>query len=263
MNRLFAFGCSFTHWHWPTWADILGREYDHFENWGHGGGGNLFIFNQLNECMIKNKLDSNDTVAIMWTNVYRDDYYCNNAWQLKGNIFRQKHLARYDEKGFLLRDLAFINAAKIMLEKMGIKYVFLSMVPLHNIDQFETYRGDAKILDVIDFYHDAVSAVRPSIFETVFDYDWKSRNFVPVDVDPKTCKINRLDIHASPIEHLEYLDKVAPDLVLSAKTRQWVVQVHAEVVQPSRGRNWLGSDYRPWATPWKSELWTWKEVVRL
>ena len=32
MNRLFAFGCSLTFYWWPTWADILVREFDHFEN---------------------------------------------------------------------------------------------------------------------------------------------------------------------------------------------------------------------------------------
>ena len=49
MSRLFTFGCSFTSYHWPTWADILGREYDYFENWGRSGGSNQFIFNSLIE----------------------------------------------------------------------------------------------------------------------------------------------------------------------------------------------------------------------
>lgn len=34
MTRLFTFGCSFTKFFWPTWADILGQEFDYYENWG-------------------------------------------------------------------------------------------------------------------------------------------------------------------------------------------------------------------------------------
>ena len=59
MSRLFTFGCSFTHWSWPTWADILGREFDEYENWGQRGGGNVFIFHSLIECYKKNKLNKN------------------------------------------------------------------------------------------------------------------------------------------------------------------------------------------------------------
>ena len=31
-GRLFAFGCSLTRYHWPTWADILGQSYYEFQN---------------------------------------------------------------------------------------------------------------------------------------------------------------------------------------------------------------------------------------
>ena len=51
MRRLFTFGCSYTSWNWPTWADLLGLEVEHFENWGHAGIGNRAIaaeFLQIN-----------------------------------------------------------------------------------------------------------------------------------------------------------------------------------------------------------------------
>ena len=47
MKRLFTFGCSVTEFIWPTWADILGREFDYYENWGRVGAGNLYIFNSI------------------------------------------------------------------------------------------------------------------------------------------------------------------------------------------------------------------------
>ena len=40
---LYTFGCSFTKYVWPTWADLLLSQVDG-ENWGMCGGGNKFIF---------------------------------------------------------------------------------------------------------------------------------------------------------------------------------------------------------------------------
>jgi len=36
-RRLFAFGCSFTQYKWPTWADILGKSFDLSYNLGKSG----------------------------------------------------------------------------------------------------------------------------------------------------------------------------------------------------------------------------------
>jgi hypothetical protein len=69
----FAFGCSFTNYSWPTWADMIGKEFESYENWGKSGGGNQFIFNSLMECVVKNKISKDDTVIIMWTNISRED----------------------------------------------------------------------------------------------------------------------------------------------------------------------------------------------
>ena len=46
-GRLFTFGCSMTKYYYPTWADILGKHWEYFENWAEPGGGNQFIFNSL------------------------------------------------------------------------------------------------------------------------------------------------------------------------------------------------------------------------
>ena len=53
-SRLFVFGCSFTMYEWPTYADFLGYEFDQFENWGFPGLGNRAIAERVAECHIKN-----------------------------------------------------------------------------------------------------------------------------------------------------------------------------------------------------------------
>ena len=50
-KRLFTFGCSFTQYNWPTWADILGRSL-HQEGWefhniGRAGTGNMQIMKTI------------------------------------------------------------------------------------------------------------------------------------------------------------------------------------------------------------------------
>jgi hypothetical protein len=217
VKRLFTFGCSFTQYFWPTWADILGREFDRFENWGKLGGGNQFIFNSLMECSLRNNLTATDTVIIMWTNVAREDRYINNTWETHGNVYTtqfysSEFLNRYfDNTGCLIRDLAVMYAAKKFLELSNIPYIFLSMVPVTNIDQY-TVKPFDNIIEITDLYKDTINDIRPSVFETVFDFNWTKIK------DPKS------DLHPTPVEHLLYLDKVVPEISISEQTRHWVLE---------------------------------------
>jgi hypothetical protein len=275
LKRLYTFGCSFTHYDWPTWADILSREFDYYENWGLVGGGNEFILNSLVECLVKNKLTKNDQVIIMWSNITREDRYVNDRWLLTGNIFTQteyseEFVKKYaDEKGYLLRDLSFIHAASKMLEQYHIPYIFTSMVPIDNSHDYEISPiKDAT--EILDAYQETIKIIRPSIFETVFNFDWWSRSFMP-DTEMKylTKKYNQLsgvswpklqdyllnnikhvsrdildeiknsesinlgihrlsrrDLHPNPLEHLEYVDKVLTEFVVSDQTKQWVNEIN-------------------------------------
>lgn len=49
MRRLFTIGCSLTCYCYPTWADILGINYDRYYNFGIGGASNNFIYGTLLE----------------------------------------------------------------------------------------------------------------------------------------------------------------------------------------------------------------------
>jgi len=234
MNRLFTFGCSFTEYDWPTWADILGRDFDYYENWGKCGGGNQYIFNSLIEANSRNKFTDNDTIIIMWTNVVREDYYLKGTWRTQGNVYSRQ--STYDEefikkfsdnRGFLIRDLATVTATVELLDHWKVKYHLLSMVPLTNLDQYRTTRSRDN--DVIALYSSAVDKVKPSVYEVVFDFDWNSRNW---------SGKNRLDKHPIPSEHLEYIEKVLPGYSISDATREWVKQYDI-LAQQSATREWV------------------------
>lgn len=130
-GRLFTFGCSFTRYCWPTWADILFAVREG-ENWALPGGGNKFIFASLMECMVTNKITAEDTVIMMWSSWAREDRYLNNAWQLHGNVYNndfytEDFLMRYwDDTGAALDSYNYKTAAYTMLEQLGCEYIMAS-----------------------------------------------------------------------------------------------------------------------------------------
>jgi hypothetical protein len=61
-----TFGCSFTRWHWPTWADWLAR-YQDKPLINHAGPGytNELIYHQVLANL--DRIQSSDSIYIMWT----------------------------------------------------------------------------------------------------------------------------------------------------------------------------------------------------
>jgi len=141
-GRLFTFGCSFTKYHWPTWADLLLSQTEG-ENWGSSGGGNKFIFESLIECDVKNKLTEDDSVIIMWTSFFREDRYIKNHWINVGNVYNaeplydKKFLQTYwDDFGAAFNNLNFICAAIRILNGVGCKWKMASMLPLLKFNEY-------------------------------------------------------------------------------------------------------------------------------
>ena len=229
MRRLFTFGCSFTQYCWPTWANILGQEYDKFENWGKPGAGNSFIFNSLIESIKRNTIDKDDTVIIMWTSIGREDRWVSErGWVTPGSIYNQdeydkKFVTKWaDPQGYLIRDLAFISAAQMILSATGCKWEFISLAPLYYYDDSGTKKNKLIIDNKLQsLYNKELSVIKPSVFEVVFKNNWSSRD-----------KIKPLlpDDHPTPIEHLMYLDAVLPNYTISPETRDLVILADKNVI---------------------------------
>lgn len=228
MNRFFAFGCSFTKNDFrPTWADIIGREFDFYQNWAQRGTGNQFIFNSLIECNIRNKFTANDTVIIMWTSISREDRYIKSAWSSDGNIYNSN---LYDnawvrkfacERGYLIRDLASISAAGDLLKAWGVNYKFLSMLPIVNPNELhESIRNDDNNNDITSLYSDVIQEIRPSMYEVIFNSEnWNEKksnfgHFVAEGVR---------DPHPDPVEALEYVQRIIPEVTISQETIEYVL----------------------------------------
>ena len=204
MSRLFTFGCSFTNYHWPTWADIVSQDFEHYENWGQIGAGNKFIYFSLVECQQRKNITSDDTVIIMWSSQAREDRFIKDKWHTPGVVYDN-----YDEyflenlvdaDGYLLDTVTYIQSSVTLLQSIGCKYVFLSMLPMNIstcfnsrnwLDRFIKKLNPDTADKILALYAPALNEVKPSIYETVFNGDWHSRddNIMQIKNNKKTKDI--------------------------------------------------------------------------
>jgi hypothetical protein len=99
-----------------------------------------------------------------------------------------------------------------------------SMVPLkHTNDQNNLGNNPAmqseQVSDVLELYSDVLAQISPSVYETVFDNCWFNNHGIADIYDS-----SRRDFHPTPLEHLAYLDRVAPDIMIHPETRTWMQQ---------------------------------------
>ena len=93
--RLLTFGCSFTDYAWPTWADIMAADLGcDYENWAIGGGGNQQIARRLMYRLAEQSLQPDDWIMVQWTSLSREDRYIG-SWRAQGSV---AHSAYYGSK---------------------------------------------------------------------------------------------------------------------------------------------------------------------
>lgn len=97
-DRFFAFGCSFTDFHWPTWASIIAKDLDiPSYNYGICGLGNVGIMHRMLEADLKHKFTKRDLIVVVWSSWPREDRYRRDHWVATGNILNSD-CSEYDRK---------------------------------------------------------------------------------------------------------------------------------------------------------------------
>jgi hypothetical protein len=163
MKRLFTFGCSFTKYAWPTWADFLGLEFDHAENWGIHGIGNVAIANRVAECHSKNKFTKDDIIIVQWSSHIRNDFHNFRrspigrdamGWKTKGSMFNYLNKDLYnddwimkffDERSYIMYSLNAMALVKNLLENSGCNYRMTSIGDFSKLgSDLETPNGYAE-----------------------------------------------------------------------------------------------------------------------
>ena len=233
-KRFFAFGCSFTQYYWPTWADIVSKEFKESYNYGCNGAGNFFIYQSLIEAILRHKINKDDLVMVMFSNVTREDRFTKKrGWITPGNLYFQNE---YDEKftknymcdhGYLMRDLNLATGCILALDSIGCDYKFMSMVP------FNSKKSDGIKMSEIDyllkFYKTTLDTVEPSVLDTIFKGDWNSRQPRPV-YNVSWQKEKYVDNHPTPSEYLEYLQTIISNIQFNELTLKFVQQSNQQVL---------------------------------
>jgi len=250
-KRFFAFGCSFTKYSWPTWADIIGQDVPVYQNWATPGAGNHYIFNSIMEADARYKFNNNDLVIVMWSCKEREDRYSNNKWLSDTNLSQEKTYGKKwvknfgtDLRGFLIRDLGYIAGAQSTIQKASWEQFCLN--PLTNIDDTKAVLDGVDLdsiteeigreywikafdklctgsdidpyldnADVIETYKDLFLNINKSL-EGRWTFEYVKNRVAPNN-----------DNHPTPLEALEFLNNVWPGNSLSIEAqnhaRQWNV----------------------------------------
>jgi len=235
-KRFFAFGCSFTNFYWPTWADIIGKEFAEktYHNYGLDGTGNESVFHRLTETHARYNINQDDLVIICWTNFAREDRYIKGAWIPSGNVltyhnrYPSEWVKKYfDLRGALLKTSSVITGATHLLDSTGCEYHFTSMMPMSFINQQDIIFADLEYQDIFDVYKKYYDKIKISMVEQLYVSLPVCRNPRPATIKYKEeDKESFLDHHPTPKQHLKYVEDIilpslSQPLIISNDTKLW------------------------------------------
>ena len=225
VKRLFAFGCSFTKYHWACWPEIVAEELDiPFYNYGKSGSGNQFIANMISQADIKHKFNEDDLIMVCWTNVSREDKWVNGEWITPGNIYTQNvysndYVKKWaDPLGYLVRDCATISLVNGYLKNTNCQYHFFSMCNLHHtfdLNEKNTINDNMKdaYQQLCDTYNDILSM--PSFYDLLWHNDIHEHKF---KLMKKEYGDYFDDGHPNPLDHLNFLFRLFPQYKFKEST---------------------------------------------
>lgn len=96
-NRIFSFGCSFTNYHWPTWANIIAKHLKlPLYNYAMQGCGNVAIMHRIIEANLSHAFNDDDLILILWSTWNREDRLIGNFWQAGGPVLNKNNLSYCD-----------------------------------------------------------------------------------------------------------------------------------------------------------------------
>lgn len=174
-KRVFAFGCSFTSYHWPSWASIVASECTNaiFYNFGRSGAGNLAISCKITEAHNKFNFNEDDLVMVLWSSYTREDRWVDGRWLCAGNVYAN---GLYDEKfckeyadplGYLIRDMALIYNTHTLLDTLPCSTLKLFSYPVkQQLDEGMPVKDN-------NFYKKFMAVYEPFINKTIVNTMWE------------------------------------------------------------------------------------------
>ena len=215
-KRLFTFGCSFTEYHFPTWATIMHKSMPNatYYNLGKCGSNNPFIAHRIVEANKRFGFCKTDLVMVMYTTFNRECHYTNGSWTLPGNIYTQdiynkdfvKKFA--DPEGYLIRDMATIELASSYLNNLPCHYIGMLSTPIDfDIESESHIAKEAKVL-----YNDLLTSFPENMFDLEMNGEWTT----DLIYQPIWANKKQADYHPTPIRYCNYLRKIGIPITESA-----------------------------------------------
>ena len=222
MKRLFAFGCSYTSYSWPTWANLLSFDYDEFYNWGLSGLGNRAIAERVAEANVRYQFNQDDTIIVQWSSHIRNDWWHQTSlperhpgWKTAGSIFNYINADLYDEKwiktfffepAYLMHTLNHISLTQQFLESIGCTWFMTSIGDIRNmgtdlregVGYGEKPNLNAHIRD--DISHAWENIPELMIYEKQIWKKYSNKWLTPIE----ECASNHIDLT------FKFLDTLAP-----------------------------------------------------
>lgn len=225
MKRFFSFGCSFTKYYYPTWADIL--VYNHVEgyNFGKLGSGNQLIANRIWETNARKKFNKEDTIIIMWSNFFREDTY-KDGWQTKGNVFFYKDDVTIDDLPYYVyRDCNTIQSTLLALKQTGANVISTSINNPYTDNALLQYD---KIKEILELYRPWVMPQTKTITEQCY--------YPGIEKDktrPQYLLNGKwiIEDHPLPLEHCNFVESVLQYKV-NESVKKFIEEWHAKIHEP-------------------------------
>lgn len=214
-KRFFAFGCSFTNYIWPTWADLISKEMPQaeFYNLGKAGAGNLCISSRVSEANNRFKFTDTDLIMVMFSSYTREDRWVEYEWLTRGNVFvndlyPNDWVRKFaDERGYMIRDASLIDLTTRYLKSLPCDSKVMMSVPFKT-DADSPNNTSTEPVDIIDVYKETFDLIPPSLFE--------------LELSKCTTEYKKFnDGHPSPKKYYNYLEKIG--IKLSESTKQYAL----------------------------------------
>jgi hypothetical protein len=216
MSRLFTFGCSFTQWPWPTWADIIAYDLAiPHQNWGVSGLGNAGMHSRLLECDLRNTFTKDDIILVVWSSWSREDRYDTKIqggtkWTAAGDVmfvYDTDFIKNYwSINNDLMKNSTAIIAANRMFDIKFNGHIAAPLSSLHNDTSLSFSNSEKEIA---------------LFFEPHIPNDGEFQKY--------QCRYKINESHPDILSHLDYVNEfICPKLgrTLNEKTVDLFTEMH-------------------------------------
>lgn len=137
----YSFGCSYTQFAWPTWANFIGSQFDEHISYAKSGAGNRYIFLSVIDALQKHNITEEDILLIQWSSLCREDRIVpnENSFKTPGNLDYQTEYPKcFADKVF--------NPLQQVVELESYVYILRELFKSKNItyrmtNMYEPYLG--------------------------------------------------------------------------------------------------------------------------